>query len=151
MAQHAKPNVMGQSADLRAQFTTGAAISTVFAPMVRRSEFMIESTVVRTNPSSCSAISLGPLERALAPGVVVTDDQDRYKDKHFDQRKSCKGEVISHEDNCPGQQEDRLDVEDQKEHGDDVITHCEPLVRLGRRVDAALVRPHFALFVFDWS
>src|ERR1041385_5757034 len=56
MAQHARPNVMGQSADLRAQLTTGAAISTVFAPTLRRIEFMIESTVVKTNPSSCSAI-----------------------------------------------------------------------------------------------
>src|SRR5215216_2485145 len=57
MAQHARPKVMGQSADLRAQLTTGAAMSTVLAPTVRRIEFMIESTVVRTNPSSCSAIS----------------------------------------------------------------------------------------------
>jgi hypothetical protein len=56
MAQQARPNVIGHSADLRAQFTTGAAISTVFAPTVRRSEFIIESTVVKTNPSSCSAI-----------------------------------------------------------------------------------------------
>jgi hypothetical protein len=47
---------MGHSADLRAQFTTGAAMSTVFAPTLRRIEFMIESTVVSTNPSSCSAI-----------------------------------------------------------------------------------------------
>src|SRR5688572_2798174 len=42
MAQHARPKVMGHSADLRAQFTTGAAISTVLAPTLRRSEFMIE-------------------------------------------------------------------------------------------------------------
>jgi hypothetical protein len=57
IAQHARPKVIGHNADLRAQFTTGAARSTVFAPTVRRSEFMIESTVVKTNPSSCSAIN----------------------------------------------------------------------------------------------
>ncbi len=67
MAQHARPKVMGQSADLRAQFTTGAAISTVFAPTVRRIEFMIESTVVRTNPSSCSAINVLAYAHSSAP------------------------------------------------------------------------------------
>src|SRR5690242_18854893 len=136
MAQHASPNVMGHNADLRAQLTTGAAISTVFAPTVRRIEFMIESTVVKTNPSSCSAISYfrlsiancrllsriaehsrsaersignrqstissGPLQRAFAPGVVVTNNQNRDKDKHLDEREFCKGKVIAHEDNCPG-------------------------------------------------
>jgi len=56
MAQQARPKVMGHRADLRAQLTTGAAMSTVFAPTLRRIEFMIESTVVSTNPSSCSAI-----------------------------------------------------------------------------------------------
>jgi hypothetical protein len=58
MAQHASPKVIGQSADLRAKFTTGAVMSIAFAPTVRRTEFMMESTVVRTNPSSCSAIEL---------------------------------------------------------------------------------------------
>src|SRR5688500_19542970 len=88
MAQHARPNVMGHSADLRAQLTTGAAMSTVLAPTVRRSEFMIESTVVKTNPSSCSAIDrLGPLVRALTPCVEVTDDENTDKDKHFIERK----------------------------------------------------------------
>src|SRR6185503_10714965 len=58
IAQQARPKVIGQSADLRAQLTTGAVMYTAFAPTVRRTEFMIESTVVRTNPSSCSAIVL---------------------------------------------------------------------------------------------
>src|SRR5215208_7214142 len=109
MAQQASPKVMGQSADLRAQLTTGAAMSTVFAPTVRRIEFMIESTVVKTKPSSCSAIDhfqlpisncqfsiafpkpksaignwksamlLRPLQRALAPGVIIAHHQNRDK------------------------------------------------------------------------
>src|SRR6185295_14659043 len=116
MAQHARPKVMGQRADLRAQLTTGAAISTVFAPTVRRSEFMIESTVVRTKPSSCSAIDycqlpisncrfltnrhsqignrqleignlLGPLQCALPPRVIISNHQNRDEHKHLNQRK----------------------------------------------------------------
>src|SRR5215213_743335 len=149
IAQQASPNVMGQSADLRAQLTTGAAMSTVFAPTVRRIEFIIESTVVKTKPSSCSAINLGPLQRALAPGIVVTDNKDRDEDKHFDERERRKRKVVAHEDDCPGEQENCFDVENQEEHRDDVVAHGKPLVRLGRRVDAALVRPHLALLVFD--
>src|ERR1044072_2549878 len=103
MAQHARPKVIGHSADLRAQFTTGAAMSTVFAPTVRRSEFMIESTVVKTNPSSCSAIlTLRPLERTLPPRVVITNDENRDEHKHFDERKLRKREVVAHEDYGPG-------------------------------------------------
>ena len=56
MAQQAKPNVIGHKADFLAQFTTGAVISIAFAPTLRLNELIIESTVVRTNPSSCSAI-----------------------------------------------------------------------------------------------
>src|SRR6267142_7215678 len=56
IAQLASPNVIGHKADLRAQLTTGAARSTAFAPTERRIEFIIESTVVKTKPSSCSAI-----------------------------------------------------------------------------------------------
>jgi hypothetical protein len=58
MAQHARPNVMGHKADLRAQLTTGAPRSTALAPTLRRTEFMIESNLVKTNPSSCSAIDI---------------------------------------------------------------------------------------------
>jgi len=36
MAQQASPNVIGHSADFRAQFTTGAPISMAFAATVRR-------------------------------------------------------------------------------------------------------------------
>src|SRR5688572_23358655 len=131
MAQHARPKVMGQSADLRAQLTTGAAISTVFAPTVRRIEFMIESTVVRTNPSSCSAIrpkyNSRPLERALPPRVVVSDNKNRNEHKHLDHGKLRKREVVAHENDGPGQQEDCFDVENEKQHRDDVIAHGKTL------------------------
>ncbi len=145
---------MGQSADLRAQLTTGAAMSTVFAPTVRRSEFMIESTVVRTNPSSCSAIrpkyNSRPLKRALPPRVVIPDDENRDEYKHLDKGKLRKREVVAHKDYGPGQQENCFDVENEKQHRDDVIAHGETLVGFGRWIDAALVRPHLVLFVLDW-
>src|ERR1044072_2881128 len=155
IAQQASPNVIGQRADLRAQLTTGAAMSTVFAPTVRRIEFMIESTVVKTNPSSCSAMcpkfNLCPLQRALPPRVVISDDENRDEHKHLNQGKFCKRKVITHEDNGPGQQEDRFDVEDEKQHRNDVVAHGETLVCFGRRVDAALVRTHLVLLVLDGS
>src|SRR5215213_309725 len=155
MAQHARPKVMGHSADLRAQLTTGAAMSTVFAPTVRRIEFMIESTVVRTNPSSCSAIrpkfNSRPLERALPPCVIISNDENRDEHKHFDERKLRKREVVAHEDYGPGQQENRFDVENEKQHRDDVIAHGETLVSFGRRIDTALVRPHLVLLILDGS
>src|ERR1041385_1251816 len=103
MAQHARPKVIGQSADLRAQLTTGAAMSTVLAPTVRRIEFMIESTVVKTKPSSCSAIgpielSSRPFQRTLAPRVVITHHQNRDKNEHLEQRELREREVVAHED-----------------------------------------------------
>src|ERR1051325_7797279 len=58
IAQHARPKVIGHKADLRAQLTTGALMSSVFAPTVRRTEFISVSKRVKTNPSSCSAIAL---------------------------------------------------------------------------------------------
>src|ERR1043166_10229147 len=59
IAQQAIPNVIGQIADLRAQFTpnwTGFE-SIIGAAILCRTKLVIESTVVRTNPSSCSAIN----------------------------------------------------------------------------------------------
>src|SRR5205823_4546222 len=114
IAQQASPNVIGHSADLRAQFTTGAPISIAFAATVRRTKFVIESTVVRTNPSSCSAM-LRPFERAFAPRVVVTNNQDTDEDKHLDQRELSERKIITHENDSPRQQKDRLHVENQKQ------------------------------------
>src|SRR5438067_12891909 len=58
IAQQARPNVIGQMADLRAQLTPNCTgfESIIGAAIFCRTKFVIESTVVRTNPSSCSAI-----------------------------------------------------------------------------------------------
>src|SRR6266850_3962126 len=50
IAQQANPKVMGHNADARAQLTTGALMSMALAPTVRRTEFINESNLVRTNP-----------------------------------------------------------------------------------------------------
>src|SRR5207237_3345452 len=56
IAQQARPNVIGQMADLRAQLTPNCAsfVSSTGATILRRTKFVIESTVVRTNHSLCS-------------------------------------------------------------------------------------------------
>src|SRR5580765_2829496 len=58
IAQQARPNVIGQIADLRAQLTPNCTgfESIIGAATFCRRKFVIESTVVRTKPSSCSAI-----------------------------------------------------------------------------------------------
>src|SRR5881398_2428621 len=58
IAQQARPNVIGQMADLRAQLTPNCTgfESIIGAAIFCRTKFVIESTVVKTNPSSCSAI-----------------------------------------------------------------------------------------------
>src|SRR5215471_1193660 len=153
IAQQASPKVMGQIADLRAQLTPNCSgfESITGATTLRRTKLVIESTVVRTNPSSCSAIfyfrCLSPLKRSLAPGIVVTHHQDSDKDKHFDQRKLGEGKIVAHEDYRPGQQENRLHVEDQKQHRHDVVPDSKTIMSSGLRVDAAFVRPHLVFLI----
>ena len=91
-------------------------------------------------------ILLSPFEGAFAPRVVITDYQNSDEDEHLDQRKLREREIVAHEDDRPGQQKDRLNVENQKQHRDDVEPHGEAIVRAGFRIDAALVRPHLVLF-----
>src|SRR2546426_8725138 len=74
IAQHARPNVIGHNADLRAQFTTGAPMSMAFDATVRRTKFVIESTVVRTNPSSCSAISFRDEGEGMRDDALTSKD-----------------------------------------------------------------------------
>src|SRR6185369_12346878 len=58
IAQQASPKVIGQIADLRAQLTPNCTgfESIIGAATFCRRKLVIESTVVKTNPSSCSAI-----------------------------------------------------------------------------------------------
>src|SRR3977135_2137537 len=70
-----------------------------------------------------SAMLSGPFQSTFAPGVIITHYQHSYKDTHFDQGEQSEREILAHKDNRPRQQKDRLDIEDQKKHGHDVVTH----------------------------
>src|SRR6266496_1567855 len=95
------------------------------------------------------SLLLGPLECAFAPGVVVTNDQDGDENKHLEQGKFGEREIVAHENNRPGQKKDRLDIKDQKQHRDDVITHRKSIMCFSHRIDTTLVRAHLLLFVID--
>src|SRR5205823_8347651 len=57
---------------------------------------------------------------SFAPSVIQTHHQNPNEDKHLDQRKLGKRKIIAHENDCPGQQKDRLHVENEKQHRDNV-------------------------------
>src|SRR5438309_3126482 len=96
-----------------------------------------------------SSLLLGPLQRAFAPSVIIANHQDADENKHLDERELGEREIFTHEDDCPRQQKDRLHIENQKEHRDNVIAHRKAIVRLSRRIDAALIRPHLFLSKLD--
>src|ERR1700704_3176986 len=97
IAQQARPNCMGQIEE-------------------RRAQLMTESTVVVTTLSSkrvsISPIQVlpgsGPVESLALPAIDVPHDQNREKHQHLDQAEQS--ELV--EQDRPGKQEDRLDVED---------------------------------------
>src|SRR5215831_8089135 len=127
MAQQARPNCIGQIDERRAQLIT-------------------ESTVVVTTLSS-NRLSINPMRAALPcgsspvqglplPAVDVPDDQDRQENHHLDQTEEP--QPVEHD--RPGEEKDRLHVEDDEEDGDQEVPHREPGVEGGgRRLDAALV------------
>src|SRR5882724_4811665 len=98
IAQQARPNVMGQSADLRDQLKTKSTV-VVMMPLddstISSLSFAIESypsqSAIRTSSPHSIRISqfairnssLRPLERAFAPGVVITDYQDADEHEHL--------------------------------------------------------------------
>jgi len=102
------------------------------------------------NPQLAIGNDLCPFERALPPGVIISNDQNADEDKHLDECELSEGKISAHENDCPGQKENCLDIEDQKQHRDDVVPHCESLVRAGFGIDAALVRAHLVLAIFHW-
>jgi len=94
-------------------------------------------------------MSSRPLQRAFSPCVVVPNHQNREEDYHFNESKRRERKVVAHEDYRPRKQKDCFHVEDQKQHRDDVIAHGKTFVGFGGWIDAALVRTHLRLFIFD--
>src|SRR5439155_648843 len=84
-------------------------------------------------------LALVPIERSLAENVEVADEEDRYEHAHFTEQEELARFVVVDEDDCPGVEEDRLDVEDDEEHCDQVELDREALSCIAYRGDAALV------------
>src|SRR4030095_9901871 len=94
-------------------------------------------------------MSLRPFQRAFAPRVIISHDQNANENEHLDQSELSEREVVAHKDYRPRQQEDRLHVEDQEQHGNDVVSDAKSFVRLGGRINATFVRTHLSFFVLD--
>src|SRR5882762_492823 len=78
---------------------------------------------------------LDPLQRTFSPDPDEPDDQDEQENQHLHQSKKTQ----SLELHCPGEEEDSLHVEDDKQDSNDVITDGIASTRAVDRVDAALV------------
>ncbi len=100
IAQQASPNVMGHSADFRAQLKTKSTV-VVMTPLE-------DSTVSCLSFAIESPKLLCPFQRALAPGVVITDYEYADEDNHLDKPEQREFVV----DYRPWEKKYRLNVED---------------------------------------
>jgi len=87
------------------------------------------------------SVGLGPVESTLFVEPDVADQQDAEEDEHGDE---CEGAHMLREPetitNGPGEKEDRLDVEDDEEHGHDIEPGGIASAGIAFGRDAALIR-----------
>src|SRR5436309_15933472 len=88
----------------------------------------------RSRPSP-SMVTLQPLQYLLAPGVGQAQGKDADEDDHLDEG----GGADLVEDHRPGEEEDRLDVEDDEEQPEEVVPDLGLRPAAAHRVDATLV------------
>src|SRR6266545_5902214 len=134
MPQHARPHCIGPIDDRRAQLMTESSD-------VVRTLLSKRSTIPAIQPSVFSSGSdppaSGPVQRFALPNVEVPDHQDQEKNEHFDEAEQA--EPVEHD--RPGEEEDRLDVEDDEKNGDqEVADRKSGIQRQGGGLDAAFVR-----------
>src|SRR3990172_2811223 len=79
-----------------------------------------------------------PLQRPPLPEVDVPDAQDHHEGEHLEEEHAPKLAELLERDG-PRQQEDRLDVEDDEQHGHEVELHRESLARVSDDRDARFV------------
>src|SRR5215210_7974134 len=129
IAQQASPKVSGQRLDRRAQLSSESTV-VVMTFFSKRFSSTVASggrrSPVEGRRSGCGPVTfdlrlstfdpLDPFQPALAPGVDVADEQDHDEGDHLQQ--PVEAELV--ERDGPGVEEDRLDVEDHEEDGDDV-------------------------------
>src|SRR5213083_2276055 len=128
IAQHASPNVIGQSDPLRHQLMAASRVVVTMLASSDRSISPINSYSVGRSLSV-------PFQRPLLPSVEVAHEQDRDEDQHLDQGEEA--ELL--EDDGPGEDEHRLDVEDHEQHRNDIVPHRDLAARVVKDRRAALV------------
>src|SRR5262245_66236870 len=82
MAQHARPNCIGQIEERRAQFMTE---STVVVTMFSSNRLSIRPMRFPSRSGSQEALPLCPVEGLPLPAVEIPDDENRQEDHHLDQ------------------------------------------------------------------
>src|SRR5262245_21400208 len=124
MAQQASPNVAGHSELFR---TRPATFSTV--------ERRIPLGIFSSMPMDRSV----PLEAAAPPDVYVGNEDGDDEEGHLDQPEDRWIELL--ECDGPRIEEDDLDIEDDEEHGGQVVLDGEAAAagRLRSRLDAAFI------------
>src|SRR5262245_9028440 len=105
---------------------------------------MTFSTVVSRMPAgsfSSSPMTSVPVQSAAAPHVGVHDQHGADEQQHLDEAEEPERVEV----NRPRVEEDDLDIEDDEQHRHEEEPDGEPSAadRLGRRLDAALVRLEF--------
>src|SRR5512135_512450 len=124
IAQQASPNCIGQIEERRAQLMTESTVVVTTLSPKRLSTRPMRSPVLR------------PVQGLALPAVEVAHDQDDQEDQHLDEPEEA--EPVEHD--RPGEEEDRLHVEDDEEDGDQEVPYGEAGVEgRGRGLDAALV------------
>src|ERR1035437_450616 len=89
-----------------------------------------------------------PVQRALLPGVDMSDFEDRQKCERAEEHLQADAALTDRFDQIaknrgPSEKENDFDVEQDEQHRDQVKLHTETRVRLGQRWHAALVRAVF--------
>src|SRR5690349_19947884 len=152
MAQHASPNVIGHSADFLAQFTRASRFDVMtFASNCRSSPLMSvapgdgraamgdrneNKSALAPRASRPARRYSVPFQRSLLPGIPKADQENGDEHHHLDQSDEPQPPEI----HGPGKEEDEFDVEDDEEHGDDVVAHRKLDTGIGEQRAAAFVR-----------
>src|SRR4030095_5418615 len=92
-----------------------------------------------------------PVEHSLFPDVEEADQHNADVDDHLPESEHAKLPQQFLVDHGPGNKENRLYVEEDEQHGDQVELDREPVLRVAGGRDAALIGLHFHAAEFAMS
>lgn len=95
-----------------------------------------------------------PAEDAFGPGVEVGYQEDEDEDDHLGQEEGGEGVVLEDgvgEEGGEGVEENDFDVEDQKDHGDEIKAHVESASGVADGDHAGFVGDGFAGVLGFWA